>query len=718
MLSPGCAQDIIELDNLVQLDMEDRLQPASLDAEEACLERVSARIVWHVAPIIMLARSRANLPPKTRVFLHTLGLLCCSRRALVDLCDSVVSIHTDYGTEKGLSRISECPLDTFLPYLHVNEPQHLEDCETFAEDFPMFDSDLFVDEDGQEHGAGEVNDNMVSFDSVFEGPDMMHIIHNATNYLEDVVDCYAPTLASLKSICSLLAGRESKQQLIETCFQTGPGAIAFHEDIKAFKYTVHETRWNSEVNKLEVALKNHWNLPRFLGLSDGHSDLMDHELPASRTGSEEYGVNLKTVDDALCSDMFWGSLKVLLQVAMVQREAVKWVNSCPCHYKWHHATESKRMQALCDSCPLRGRRCAEIASGEFFELLESLFQTSATTLEFQLPRGLADDQVLQLMKDFEMSRRSLISTYVMKLSFWSQAPHVLAGLAHWDPRVRAHCLRRCLNSESIHPKVQFLRNNMDAVHTFLEAGGVWLDHEAVLPLRQLACDMRLMFTSAWRVEGQHARTKRAAQHASNHSAPYTSLSHRLPEIRAHLRAHPESAQELADLMGVVSNGRAAAQHLGFCKELLGKCGWISPRHFNKQKVGFGVIYHDDSYCKYTLELPERVQQRAVKVRTLTPESKTLEVEDALPFGSVELRRALALVDIRSAANSKMYFTMKFNKAMLHSVQSLLGPSGSSASAGSHCAVCRSVWFTGVGAWFCCRPSHGCKANPRYCDLVD
>ena len=80
----------------------------------------------------------------------------------------------------------------------------------------MCDSDLFVDEDVQEQGAGEVNDNMVSFDLVFEGPDMTHIIHNATNYLEDVVDCYAPTLASLKSICSLLANRESKQQLIET----------------------------------------------------------------------------------------------------------------------------------------------------------------------------------------------------------------------------------------------------------------------------------------------------------------------------------------------------------------------------------------------------------------------------------------------------------------------------------------------------------------------
>ena len=76
---------------------------------------------------------------------------------------------------------------------------------------------------------------------------------------------------------------------------------------------MHETRWNSiasaieEVNKLEVALKNHWNLARFLGLSGGHSDLMDHEIPTVRPNSEEYGVNIKAVDDALCSDMFWGS---------------------------------------------------------------------------------------------------------------------------------------------------------------------------------------------------------------------------------------------------------------------------------------------------------------------------------------------------------------------------------------------------------------------------
>lgn len=668
-------QDILELDHYMSLDWGERLQMECLEADQACMKRIADRIVWHVAPIIMLAHSRTNLPAKTRVFLHTLALLCSSRSALCELCDSVVSLHTDYGTEKGISRISHCPLDLFLPYMHAGEEVTGKgDSEIFAQEFQAHDvENLFVDEECQ-----DVWEGVVSFDPCFEGPDMMHIIHNATNYLEDVVDCYAPTIAALKSICALLAGRESKQQLIETCFQAGP-SIAFAEEIKSFNITVHDKRWNTiasgieEVNNLEPALRSHWNLCQFLGKTDDVRAEREDEAPAHRPGgdSDEFGVNLKAVDDALCSDFFWGCLKVLLQVAVVQRHAVRFVNGCPCHDGLLQATDSLTVKAMCESCPLRGRRCAELAAGNFFDLLESLFQSSAAALELKLPRGLAKDQVLQLMKDFEMCRRRLISTYVLKLSFWTQAPHALAGLAHWDPRVRSECLRKCVDSDSDHPKIHIVKENMDAVHEFLEAGGVWLDDWVVEPLKILACEMRLMFTSAWRVEGQHARAKRAAQRAPHHSAAYTSLSHRLPELKAHIRAHPQSATQIADLMDGVPNGRAAAQKLGFSKDLLGKCGWISSKTFQKKAVGFGVIYHDDPFCKYSLEVPGSVQQKLVQAREIAVEP--LGLEDDLQQGSVDLRRSLALQDIHKAASAKMFFSMKFNDAMIRSLQSLLAP---------------------------------------------
>lgn len=669
---------MVELEGNVLLSLDQLLQPDRMEEDQALVARISSAIHWHVAPIIMLAHSRTNLAAKTRVFLHTLALLCSSRESLIELCKSIVSIHTDYGTEVGISRVSECPLETFLPYIHSSDQQPKPDHEMFAEELAACDMDLFMDDDELEPDFPG-GDGVVSFDSVFEGPDMMHIIHNATNYLEDVVDCYAPTIAALKSICSLLSGRESKQQLIEMCFQSGP-AIAYHDEIRKFTITVHEKRWNTiasaieEVNKLEPALKSHWNLAQFLGKEKSNTDdFTDNGVPTARPGetesSPEYGVNLRVVDDALSSDFFWGSLKVLLQVAVVQRQAVRFVNGCVCHSDMLHA-DDKTAEKLSETCPLRGRRCAELASGEFFDLVQSLFQARATTLELQLPRGLADDEVMQLMKDFEVARQHLVSTvstYVLKLGFWTQAPHVLAGLAHWDPRVRAHCLRKCLNSDSSHPKIQFIRNNMAAVHAFLASGGAWFESEVLDPLRVIACEMRLMFTSAWRVEGQHARTKKASQHAPHHSAAYTSLSHRLPEIRAHLRACPESASQLADLMGRVSNGRAAAQQLGFRDDLLMKCGWINPKTFVKKKVGFSVIYHDDPHCKYTLELPERVQQTYIKRRELTLST------DAIPDGSVEVRRVLALHDVRKTASAKMFFSMKFNRNTMHSVISLLSP---------------------------------------------
>jgi hypothetical protein len=40
-----------------------------------------------------------------------------------------------------------------------------------------------------------------------------------------------------------------------------------------------------------------------------------------------FGVGLRSVDEAICSDKFWGSIKIMLPIAMVQREAVRWVNS-------------------------------------------------------------------------------------------------------------------------------------------------------------------------------------------------------------------------------------------------------------------------------------------------------------------------------------------------------------------------------------------------------
>ncbi len=706
-----CLQDITSLEAKARLNLDERLAEENVAGELSLMKGIDAKIIWHVAPIIMLAHSRTNLPAKTRVFLHTLGLLSGSQTALLELCKSVVSIHTDYGTEKGIARVTETPLEVILPYLHSQkEKNHAMDMDIFIQDLPSEDTEVF---------SGELEpptepEPMVSFNSSLEGPDMMHIIHNATNDLEDVLVSYGPMLSSLKSLCSLLSGRETKQQLIETCFNSGP-AIAFQDMIQSFQINVHEARWNTiaaaieEVNSLEPALKSYWNLAQFLGGPVGvcKDESVPAEKPADQPNCEAFGVGLRSVDEAICSDKFWGSIKIMLPIAKIQREAVRWANGCPCHSDLEKELRlpdtpieaSKVLKQLVEGCPLRGRRCAELAAGDFFQVLRHLFEESATRLEFQLSRGLSKEDATELMKDFHLARQHLLMTYVVKLSFWTQAPHVLAGLAHWDPQTRIRCLQKCLQSKSSHPKISQLRTElMPAIQEFMECGGAWLNSVALEPLCLLAAELRLMFTSAWRVEGQHARTKKAAQHAPRHSAAYTSLAHRLPEIKECIQRQPDVVSCLADLMAVVSNGRSAAKRLGFSEELLLHCGWISPRTFDKKKVGFSVIYHDDPYCKYTLSLPEQIGQRPIVRRTI-PASTGDPAEAAelqLQEGSVLLRRALALQDVRKGLSRNDFLTMKLNMASLSTLEALLSPpqdqtsssiegflSGESADTSSH-----------------------------------
>ena len=61
------------------------------------------------------------------------------------------------------------------------------------------------------------------------------------------------------------------------------------------------------------------------------------------------------------------------------------------------------------------------------------------------------------------------------------------------------------------PKIAKLREHTFAVHELMNSGGLWRDSPVLDPLRQLAVEFRLVFTSTWRVEGQQA--KKAAQHA-------------------------------------------------------------------------------------------------------------------------------------------------------------------------------------------------------------
>eukprot|EP00969_Alexandrium_andersonii_P278738 12319603-Alexandrium_andersonii.AAC.1 len=81
-------------------------------------------------------------------------------------------------------------------------------------------------------------------------------------------------------------------------------------------------------------------------------------------------------------------LEVVWQLAQVLQELMRWAESCPCH--WHllqdfvsgdvEEAAAKKLRHLCDVCPFRGMRAAELASGDFFKVLQGVFSTSSAQL--------------------------------------------------------------------------------------------------------------------------------------------------------------------------------------------------------------------------------------------------------------------------------------------------------------------------------------------------
>ena len=629
------------------------------------MQRIHQAVVWHVAPVAMLGHRRTNLPAKFRVFLHVLALLSLDRWYLSKLLRSVVSVSSDYGTEVGLTRLGRSAFEDVLPYIHCppsqpDEPERVDPDHVFADVEPA----VF---DNPEYFAGQVqcDEECANLDSALEAPDLMHVIHNCTKGLSGVMELYADFLEGLKVIAKFLSEKETKQQLLATCFSALPG-IAWRDSIANYHGKVHEERWGTiahavrRLSSLKAALTSCWDLQKF-SLGGPLTQRQDQD-------QSQFGHHLEAIDECINSDMWWGMLHVLHSIALVQIHVSDWVNSCPCHGHLYNGDIAADVSLAWNNCPLRGRRAAEVAAGDFFDLLSNLFTQAATRVESGLPAGLSPEQVLRIMKDFESARAHIISTYVLKLSFWSQPPYALAALAHYRPAARAMAVETCLASNSNHPLIAALKSHTDMCWAFLEGGALWEAAVDLGFLQDVAVQMRLMFTSAWRVEGQHARTKKAMTQAPNQTAAYVSLAHRLPELKAYLKLHPESLDDFAGLVGQVKNGSKGATLLGFVPKRAVDCGWLDPEAGQKN---YKLIYHDDAFSKYQMALPSKLKLRVVReshLRDLVPASELSLEGDAL-----QLRQRLAVSAIRKLVSRGAHLSVPFKNGSIRMLCDLLAP---------------------------------------------
>ena len=398
---------IQELESFCHLSVEERIE--NFDREKESIDKHTRAILCCVPPLVSLGQGRGSLALKFRALLHALALLSKDRPMLARLLAGIVSFHSDYGTEIGLAQIQPIPIQEVLPFwdapaeapdvsaaaaVHVEErfDDDLE-CEVVfderchEEDFAAED-DVAAGESA--HGEAQLPEHiMADVTGSLEVPGMMHICHNTTNGLKTSLVHFTAMVYKLKKVARLLRIKESKDRVVATCFSSGISA-GFAKDIIAFTAEVYWERWQTiadcvrSILVVEVGLRYCWDLSKYLLGTDRHAKV---EM-LKESGDDEHAAKLTLVDEAIRSDFFWMYMRMLNHIAWLQTRVVRWINSCSCHWDLNLDDFPIYMQKLFLSCPLRGRRCQDMVSGEFFDLISSLFEHRCARLLAEMPPGL------------------------------------------------------------------------------------------------------------------------------------------------------------------------------------------------------------------------------------------------------------------------------------------------------------------------------------------
>ena len=125
---------------------------------------------------------------------------------------------------------------------------------------------------------------------------------------------------SLGAVAELVRKKHAQQRLLQRCFNSVVGR-QFHSMFPSFKGKVHAARWGTvafatrQILELERPLRWGLDLALLLGPSADH-------------GSEQ-AVLANTANEAITSEYWWASLKVLDKLHKAVRHLFDWSEGCP-----------------------------------------------------------------------------------------------------------------------------------------------------------------------------------------------------------------------------------------------------------------------------------------------------------------------------------------------------------------------------------------------------
>ena len=365
--------------------------------------------------------------------------------------------------------------------------------------------------------------------------------------------------------------------------------------IESFQGKVHAARWGTivfathQLLQLERPLRWGWSLALFLG-------------PSASEGSDQ-AVKAKAVDEAVSSEFWWACLKVLDRLHKAVRHMFAWSEACSCHgFVSPDCPRDQRDKCwgkVCEGCPLRGRRCPDMACGDFLQELRAHLDTSAAELVLDMSPNLNPEQQALLLNEFEKGRASLLFNIALKVSAFTVPPLLIFGVGHLDSQKARAALRSCLASENNERLMAELKSShvLAEAHAFLH--GECLSE---LPhMTRLVCKLRFAFSVERTVEGEHAQIHHFIRKAPRHTVAYVSLNRRLPQLKANI-ADPAFFKRLSATLETLRNPKLVVHELGLARHP----GCVDVAHTWDPIYG-KIVYRSDPLTTQGLNAPVAVR---------------------------------------------------------------------------------------------------------------
>ena len=359
----------------------------------------------HIFPVAGLGKAALSLRMKIYALLHQIKLEVESMEEFREFLSATVSITTDQGTEAGFAELPSLDLSPFQP---PTDDISIECCDDEAGPLPIHvefdDGEDLVHEGPARPGVqpaaeaaapSRAGSNLPPDGSLWpftlSVAGMCHICHNACEELCTQLPCWDSLVEQLRPVASFLHNRPARQRYVEKCLREN---VEMNKSFRAQLeegnfHSLYTARWGStsrvleEILSVRVLLTTTWDTRKY---SDGSE-------------SETLKGQLSSISAAIAEPLFCARCHMLLFLDSATEHFSNWCEGCPCHPlphlkgRWRRQRDYMLGSGLLDleaeahllSCPMKGARAPEMASGDHDYLLADLLEQSCRAMLESLP---------------------------------------------------------------------------------------------------------------------------------------------------------------------------------------------------------------------------------------------------------------------------------------------------------------------------------------------